>query len=304
MEHVLKAQQFNRKLIAQVFDVAEEMEKVVARGGTEELRGKIMGSLFYAVSTRTRLSFEAAMHRLGGSVISTEHPDLFSDFVSSSHFEDTISVVNQYADVIVLRHTDPEMAKRAAAVSSIPVINAGGGDQHPTQALLDLYTIYRAIDGLDGVTVVLMGDLANSGTGRSLCYFLAKYSGVKLWLVSPKELAMKDDIVDYLGRNGVRFKLVHSPGPELEEALRTADVVYQTDLPLKFKPSDGPPRKAFRIDRKMLDLMGPRAIIMHPLPRVDSITPDVDKDPRAHYFQQISNGLYIRMALLQMLLAA
>ena len=121
---------------------------------------------------------------------------------------------------------------------------------------MGLYTIYRAIDGLDGVTVVLMGNLTNSGTGRSLCYFLAKYTGVKLCLVSPKELAMRDDIVDYLGRNGVGFKSIHSPGAELEEALRTADVVYQTDLPLKFKPSEGPPRKAFRIDRKMLDLRG------------------------------------------------
>jgi aspartate carbamoyltransferase catalytic subunit len=279
MKHVLKAQQFNRKLIAQVFDFAEEMERVVAAGGSEEFRGKIMGSLFYAVSTRTRLSFEAAMHRLGGSVISTEHPDLFSDFVSSSHFEDTISVVNQYADVIVLRHTDPGMAKRAAAVSSIPVINAGGGDQHPTQALLDLYTIYRAVDGLDGVTVVLMGDLANTGTGRSLCYFLAKYSGVKLCLVSPKELAMRDDIVDYLGRNGVGFKLIHSPGAELEEALRTADVVNQIDLPLKFTPSEGPPRKGLRVDRKMLDLMGPRAIIMHPLHRVVTLPRTSTKIP-------------------------
>ena len=145
---------------------------------------------------------------------------------------------------------------------------------------MDRYTICRAIDGLDGVTVVLMGDLANSGTGRSLCYFLAKYSGVKLCLVSQKELAMRDDIVDCLGRNRAGFKLIHSPGAELEEALR----------------------KAFRIDRKMLDLMGPRVIIM-PLPRIDSITPDVDKDPRAHYFQQISNGLYIQIALLQMLVA-
>ncbi|MDA0264836.1 MAG: aspartate carbamoyltransferase [Chloroflexi bacterium] len=303
MEHVLRAQQFDKKLIARVFDAAEEMETVVARGGSEELRGRIMASLFYAVSTRTRLSFESAMHRLGGSVISTENPQSFSDFASSGHFEDTISMVNQYADLIVLRHRDSGLVYRAADVSSIPVINAGGGEQHPTQALLDLYTIYRAIDGIDGVSVVLMGDLAHSGASRSLCYFLAKYSGIKLWLVSPKELALGEDLLGYLGRHEVRWEVISGPGPELDEALKKADVVYQTDLPQGHVPlQGGPPRQAFRIDTGMMRHIRERAIIMHPFPRVDSITPEVDSDPRAHYFQQISNGLFIRMALLQMLL--
>lgn len=306
MEHVLRAQQFDKKRIAQVFDAAEEMEKVVARGGSEELRGRIMASLFYAVSTRTRLSFESAMHRLGGSVISTENPQSFSDFAASfnsvGHFEDTISMVNQYADLIVLRHPDSNLVYRASGVSSIPVINAGGGDQHPTQALLDLYTIYRAIDGIDGVSVVLMGDLANSGASRSLCYFLAKYSGIKLWLVSPKELPLGKDLLEYLGRHDVKVQEIHGPGPDLDEALRQSGVIYQTDLPQDYKPAlNGPTREAFRIDPAMLRLIRERAIIMHPFPRVDSIAPEVDSDPRAHYFQQISNGLSIRMALLQML---
>jgi aspartate carbamoyltransferase catalytic subunit len=307
MEHVLRAQQFDKKLIAQVFDAAEEMEKVVALGGSEDLRGRIMASLFYAVSTRTRLSFESAMHRLGGSVISTENPQSFSDFdpsfASLGHFEDTISMVNQYADLIVLRHPDSELVYRAAEVSSIPVVNAGGGEQHPTQALLDLYTIYRAIDGIDGVSVVLMGDLTHSGASRSLCYFLAKYSGIKLWLVSPKELPLGQDLLEYLGRHEVRFQEIHGPGPELNDALKQASVIYQTDIPQDYTPSEnGPSRQAFRIDPEMLRLVRQRAIIMHPFPRIDSIAPEVDSDPRAHYFQQISNGLFIRMALLQILL--
>ena len=306
MEHVLRAQQFDKKLIAQVFDVADEMERVVARGGSEELRGRIMASLFYAVSTRTRLSFESAMHRLGGSVISTENPMFFSDFASSfnsaGHFADTISMVNQYADLIVLRHPDSDLAYRASDVSSIPVINAGGGDQHPTQALLDLYTIYRAIGGIDGVSVVMMGDLANSGASRSLCYFLAKYSGIKLWLVSPKELPLGKDLLEYLRRHDVKFQEIHEPGPDLDEALRLSGVIYQTDLPQDYQPThNGPVRGAFRIGPEMLRVIRERAIIMHPFPRVDSISPEVDSDPRAHYFQQISNGLSIRMALLQML---
>lgn len=286
-----------------MFDGAENMETVVAKGGSEELRGRIMASLFYAVSTRTRLSFESAMHRLGGHVISTENPQSFSDFASSGHFEDTITMVNQYSDLIMLRHPDSDLVSSAAGVSSIPVVNAGGGDQHPTQALLDLYTVYRAIDGIDGVSVVVMGDLSHSGASRSLCYFLAKYSGVRLWLVSPNELTLGQDLLEYLDRHDVRYQEIHGPGSEFDYALKQAAVIYQTDLPHDYQPEEkGPSRQAFRIDPQMMRLIRERAIIMHPFPRVDSIAPEVDSDPRAHYFQQISNGLCFRMALLQMLL--
>ena len=304
MMHVLEAQQFNKKLIVQVFERAEGMERLMESGGSDLLRGKIMGTVFYSISTRTRLSFEAAMLRLGGRVVSTEHPEAFSDSALGSSLEDTIRMVSRYADVIVLRHPEVGSAERAAQVSSVPVINAGGGGQHPTQALLDLYTIYRAQDGIDGVSVLVMGDLANSRTGRSLCYFLAKYAGVKLWLVSPEELAMGQDIMDYLERHEVPFWEIHGPGDALEEALRKAEIVYQTDLPRRFNyGNQGLSRQAFCINRDMLSLMRNNAIIMHPFPRIDGIAPEVDNDPRAHYFQQITNGLYIRMALLQMLLA-
>jgi len=204
--------------------------------------------------------------------------------------------------LIVLRHPDSNLVYRASGVSSVPVINAGGGSQHPTQALLDLYTIYRSIDGIDGVAVVMMGDLANSGASRSLCYFLAKYSGIKLWLVSPKELPLGNDLLEYLVRHDVRVQQIHGPGVELDDALKQAGVIYQTDLPQDYQPAEGgPSRQAFRIDPDMMQLIRERTIIMHPFPRVDSIAPEVDSDPRAHYFQQISNGLFVRMALLQML---
>ena len=304
MRHVLEAQQFNKKLIAQVFDTAERMEEVVKSGGNDFLRGKVMASVFYTISTRTRLSFEAAMLRLGGRVISTEHPEAFSDIAFASNLEDTIRMVDRYADVIVLRHPEQGSTERAAHVSRVPVINAGGGGQHPTQALLDLYTIYRAQDGIDGVSVLVMGNLANSRTGRSLCYLLAKYSGVKLWLVSPKELSMHQDIIEYLERHQVSYTQIHGPGDALEEALQRVEVVYQTDLPRDFDYGPtGLSRQAFCINMDMLGLMRKHAIIMHPFPRMDGIAPEVDTDPRAHYFQQITNGLYVRMALLQMLLA-
>jgi len=208
------------------------MENVAKAGGNEELRGKILGTLFYSISTRTRLSFEAAMLRLGGSIVSTEHPQSFSAAAYGGSLEDTIRMAGAYADVLVLHHPEKGAAHRAAAISPIPIINAGdGGGQDPTQALLDLYTIYRAIGGIEGVSVVVMGDLSNSRTIRSLCYFLAKYSGVRIWMVAPKELAMGQDIIDYLKRHQVMFTQLDGPVKEHLDVLQRADVVYQTDLP-------------------------------------------------------------------------
>ena len=146
----------------------------------------------------------------------------------------------------MLRHPNSSLVYRASEVSSIPVRNAGGGDQHPTQALLDLDNIYRAKDGIDGVSVVLMGDLAHSGASWSLCYFLAKYSGIKQWLVSPKELPLGEDLLEYLGRHEVKFQEIHGPGSELDDALKQAGVIYQTDLPQDYQPTgNGPTRQAF-----------------------------------------------------------
>jgi aspartate carbamoyltransferase catalytic subunit len=298
MKHVLEAQQFNKRAITELFDVAERMEEVVAKGGNDDLRGKIMATLFYSISTRTRLSFESAMHRLGGSVISTEHPQLFSDVAGGSSLEDSIRMVGSYADVVVLRHPEEGAAQRAAAVAGVSVINAGdGGGQHPTQALLDLYTIHRAIGGIDGASVVVMGDLANSQTVRSLCYFLGKYTGIKLSLASPSEFAMHPDIIEYLQRHNVPVTEVFDPTQELTHAIEQADVVYQTELP---QGADAPP--PFVVNKQLLGHMKQRAIIMHPFPRRAGIAPEVDDDPRAFYFQQIKNGLFIRMALLKSLL--
>ena len=307
MRHIVEAQQFDKRLITQIFREAERMEEVVAAGGSQELRGKIMGALFYTVSTRTRLSFEAAMLRLGGQVISTEHPQNFSDAALGGSLEDTVRMINSYADVLVLRHPEEGSAQRAAAVSQIPVINAGdGGGQHPTQALLDLYTIARAHDGVDGAAVLVMGDLANSRTARSLCYFLGKYAGIRLWLVAPPARAVRRDIVDYLERHDVRVAEIHGPGAALDEAIAQAHVVYQTDLPpspAARDATDEPPREAFAITADVVARMRERAIIMHPFPRDAAIAREVDSDRRALYFQQIKNGLYVRMALLRMLFA-
>jgi len=259
--------------------------------------------VFYEPSTRTRLSFESAMMRLGGRVISTENAREFSSAAKGETLEDTIRIVDGYADVIVLRHYESGAAERAARVSSVPIINAGDGPgQHPTQALLDLYTIEKELGHVDGISIAMVGDLANGRTVRSLCYLLAKYKDVKMYFVAPDVVRMRDDIKEYLKRHRIPFY----EEEDLKEVASKVDVIYQTRIQ-KERFGDRiedyeRARGVYIINHEILDAMKPDAIIMHPLPRVDEIAPEVDEDPRAAYFRQAQNGLYIRMALLKMVL--
>ena len=302
--HVLEAQQFDLDLIDDIFSTAQEMEQVVQHYGSNILNRRVMATLFYEPSTRTRLSFESAMTRLGGAVITTESAQEFSSAAKGETLEDTIRVVAGYSDVIVLRHCESGASNRAAAVAGIPVINAGdGAGQHPTQALLDLFTIQREIGRLKKITIALVGDLANGRTVRSLCYLLAKYEGVKMYFVAPEIVRMKDDIKEYLQRHQVLFEEVE----DLHEVARQADVVYQTRIQKeRFGDRTGEYEQArgkYIVDHSVMDCMQEHAVVMHPLPRVDEIDPEVDADPRAAYFRQAHNGLYVRMALLRMILA-
>lgn len=206
LSHIIRAQQFNRDILAEVFSVAKEMEEIVKQGGSDLLQRKIMATVFYEPSTRTRLSFESAMRKLGGEVITTENAREFSSAAKGETLEDTVRIVDSYADVIVLRHYESGAAERAAKVSSVPIINAGDGPgQHPTQALLDLYTIEKEIGHLVGLSIAMVGDLANGRTVRSLCYLLAKYNDVKIYFVAPEVVRMKEDIKDYLTEHNVTF---------------------------------------------------------------------------------------------------
>jgi aspartate carbamoyltransferase catalytic subunit len=298
LHHVVEAQAFNRGMLEEMFACAQAMETVVAAGGSKLLDGKIMASLFYEESTRTRFSFESAMLRLGGHVISTENARQFSSVSKGETLEDTIRILNGYADVIVMRHYEMGSARRAADVSAVPVINAGDGTgQHPTQAFLDLYTIQKELGHIDGIAIAVVGDLANGRTVRSLCYLLAKYRDVRVYMVAPDVVRMGEDIKGYLVRHDVWFREVSDLGAIAPEV----DVVYQTRIQKeRFADPDQyqAARGVYIVDRPLLDRMKPNAIVMHPLPRVDEITPDVDSDPRAAYFRQAQNGLYIRMALL------
>ncbi|XP_028783835.1 aspartate carbamoyltransferase 3, chloroplastic [Neltuma alba] len=304
LDDVIEAQQFDRDTLNDIFQVAREMENIEKNSpGSQLLKGHLMATLFYEPSTRTRLSFESAMKRLGGEVLTTENAREFSSAAKGETLEDTIRTVEGYSDIIVMRHFESGAARRAAATAGIPIINAGDGPgQHPTQALLDVYTIEREIGKLDGIKVGLVGDLANGRTVRSLAYLLAKYNDVKIYFVSPDVVKMKDDIKSYLTSMGVKWE----ESADLMEVASECDVVYQTRIQKErfgeridlYEEARG----KYIINKDVLGVMKQHAVVMHPLPRLDEITVDVDSDPRAAYFRQAKNGLYIRMALLKLLL--
>ncbi len=304
LHHVIEAQQFDLPMIHHLFEVAAEMEKLVARGGTDEYRHRLMATLFYEPSTRTRFSFEAAMHRLGGRVISTENAAEFSSVAKGETLEDTIRIMNGYVDVIVLRHSEVGTAKRAAAVSRVPIINAGDGvGQHPSQALLDLYTIHKEIGSIDGLKIAMVGDLAQGRTVRSLAYLLSKFKDTRMYFVAPPLLKMKEDILEHLRERGSWF----TEETTLDRVLPEVDVVYQTRVQKeRFGDRIGDYescRGIYIINQDSLRLMKSNAIIMHPLPRLEEIAMEVDQDRRAAYFRQAQNGLFVRMALLTVLLS-
>lgn len=304
LEDVIEAQQFNKEILSGIFEVAQQMEIIEKDpAGGQVLRGYLMATLFYEPSTRTRLSFESAMKRLGGEVLTTENAREFSSVAKGETLEDTIRTVEGYSDIIVMRHFESGAARKAADVANIPIINAGDGPgQHPTQALLDIYTIQREIGRLTDIKVGLVGDLANGRTVRSLAYLLAKYNNVKIYFVAPDVVKMKDDIKDYLTSKGVDWE----ESSDLMEVASKCDVVYQTRIQRErfgtridlYNEAHG----KYIIDKNVMNVLQEHAVVMHPLPRLDEITVDVDSDPRAAYFRQAKNGLYIRMALLKLLL--
>jgi len=302
LKHVIESQQFSRSLLEELFVQTDEIKREAHRF-SGRLNGRVMAALFYEPSTRTRLSFEAAMLRLGGQTMGTDNAREFSSAAKGETLEDTIRIVSGYADVIVMRHNEEGAAKRAAAVSTVPIINAGDGPgQHPTQALLDLYTIREELRRIDGIRIAMVGDLANGRTVRSLTYLLSKFKDMKIWFVAPPQVAMREDLKAHLTEHNVPWIETE----DLDAVLPEVDVVYQTRIqkerfadPAAYQALKG----IYRIDNRALGLMRKYAIVMHPLPRVDEIAPEVDADPRAAYFRQAHNGLQIRMALLDRLLS-
>lgn len=298
IRHIIHSKHITRAEVDKLFKIASKLEK----GNKSPLKGKVMASLFYEPSTRTRFSFESAMVRLGGHVLTTENGKEFSSAAKGETLEDSIKVMNHYADVIVMRHYEQGAAERAGNVSNVPVINAGDGPgQHPTQALLDLYTIYRELGKIDGIKIAMVGDLKHGRTVRSLALMLGKYKGVEIIFVSPKELKMGEDIKEYLHEHNITF----SEETDLEKIIGSVDVLYQTRVqkerftdPKMYEKCKG----KYILTLKHAEMMKQNAIIMHPLPRIDEIHPEVDASHHAKYFDQARYGVLMRMALLMFVL--
>ncbi len=298
---IISVKQFNREDLEYIFAVAHEMRNMVERVGTFDLlKGKILANLFYEPSTRTSSSFTAAMERLGGSVIPINEVK-YSSVTKGETLADTVHTLECYADVIVLRHPETGSAAIAARAARKPVINAGDGiGEHPTQALLDALTIREELGHLDGLTVTMLGDLKNGRTVHSLARLLSLYK-VVINYVSPDILRMPPEIISELRSKN----LEQSEHADLEKILPDTDVLYVTRVqkerfedPEVYEKVKG----AYVIDGAIMKAAKARMIVMHPLPRVTEISMDFDEDPRAAYFRQMEYGLYVRMALLAMVL--
>lgn len=302
--HIIESKTMDRAALQRLFDMAATMEPIANTGGSLIRSDKIMCSLFFEASTRTRLSFESAMYRLGGRVIGTENAAAFSSAIKGETLEDTIRVVSGYCDLIVLRHTEVGAAHRAAQVAGVPVINAGDGSgEHPTQALLDLYTIQKERGAIDGIHIAMIGDLTYGRTVHSLSYLLANYNDIRITFIAPPNARIPESVKHYLDAKGV----VYEETGDLVSAASQADVFYQTRIQKERFPSLEQYELAagkYIIDRPLLERMQPDALILHPLPRAGEIETDVDEDRRAAYFRQAQNGLYIRMALINQCLGA
>lgn len=295
---IISIQDFTKQELTQLLQFSKSMEPK-AITGTNNLKGKVLATLFYEPSTRTRLSFEAAMQKQGGATIGFTQPQEAS-IKKGENLSDTIRTVENYADVIALRHPLEGAAKLAAEISEKPIINAGtGAEEHPTQAFTDLYTIQKEKGRIDDLKIALIGDLRYGRTVHSLAYALMNYN-VELYLISPETLRMQNSVL-----KKIKNKINVIDDVNLEKAIPEIDVLYVTRIQKERFPDQAEYAKlkgAYKIDKKTVENAKKSMIILHPLPRVDEIAPEVDKTPHARYFQQAWNGLVVRMALLSMVL--
>ena len=297
---IISIKDFSKDEINHVFKIAKAMEQL-AEKGSEMLQGKILATLFFEASTRTRLSFESAMHRLGGATIGFAEAEIAS-VKKGENLADTIRTVDNYADVIALRHPLEGAARLAAEFSKVPIINGGSGaEEHPTQALLDLYTMVKEKGGIEGLKVALVGDLRYGRTVHSLAYALSLYK-IELYLVSPETLRMRREVLQT-----IKERIPVTEKTSLEKIVPMVDILYMTRIqkerfpdPVEYAKVKG----SYRIDLETLKEAKKDLTILHPLPRVDEIATEVDNTPYARYFQQVRNGIVVRMALLALILGA
>lgn len=299
---IISTKDFSRADFEHIFATAEKLEPLMAEKRVSNLlQGNTLAALFFEPSTRTRLSFEVAMKKLGGEVIGFVGPEA-SSVAKGESLADTVKTVELYSDVIVLRHPQINSAKLAAECVEIPVINAGDGfNQHPTQAMLDLYTIKKEKGKIDGLSVALVGDLKHGRTIHSLAYGLARYN-THVYFVSPPQLRMPEGIKADLDALGASYEEVIN----LSDVISALDVIYIIRIQKERfeKPAEYEKVKnAYRLGLFDLEEAKGDMIILHPFPRVDELSPEIDKTPHAKYFDQMRNGVIIRMALLALILS-
>ncbi len=301
--HVVLSQQFDRQHLEQLFKLTAILKEQVPKGTIKDwLQGTILAAIFYEASTRTRLSFETAALRLGAQVVSSENAKEFSSAIKGETLEDTARIMSSYADVMVLRHSDDDAAIRIAKVPGcIPILNGGSGmGQHPTQSLLDVFTIYEHFGYVDGLKVAIVGDLLHGRTVRSLAYLLSKFNDVEIFFIAPPICQISFDIKEHLDEKGIKWHETE----DFRQVAREVDVIYMTRYQLERTSS--PEEKdqlmeashSHRMNTEVANSMKSKAIILHPLPRIEEIRWNVDNNPRAKYFLQAANGVHVRMALL------
>jgi aspartate carbamoyltransferase catalytic subunit len=297
---IVSIQDFSREEINYILEKSQAMEPLATRG-SDMLKGKILATLFFEPSTRTRLSFEAAMLKLGGSTIGFADAEIAS-VRKGENLADTIRTVENYANVIALRHPLEGAAKLAAEFSKVPILNGGtGAEEHPTQALMDLYTIKKEKEKIDGLKIALLGDLRYGRTVHSLAYALSLYD-IELYLISPESLRMRREVI-----RAVKNRISIFEDKSLEQIIPQIDVLYVTRIQKERFPDPAEYVKVkgiYRISLETLRNARKDLILLHPLPRLDEIAPEVDSKPQARYFQQVWNGIVVRMALLALVLGA
>lgn len=297
---IISIRDFSREEIDYVLQIAGAMEPIATKG-SDILKGKILATLFFEPSTRTRLSFEAAMHKLGGSTIGFAEAEIAS-VRKGENLADTVRTVENYADVIALRHPLEGAARLAAEFAEVPIINGGSGaEEHPTQALLDLYTLMKEKGKIDGLKIALVGDLRYGRTVHSLAYALSNYN-VELYLVSPESLKMWCEVLE-----AIKEKIPVKEEASLEKIVPLVDVLYVTRIQKERFPDPAEYIKvkgSYRISLETLSKAKKDLIVLHPLPRADEISAEVDRTSHARYFQQVWNGIVTRMALLALILGA
>ena len=293
MKHVLSSDQYNKESLEELFNLTDKV-KNNPKAYAQSLNDKIIAIMFYEPSTRTRLSFETAALKLGAKIITTENAAEFSSSAKGETIQDTVKVIAGYADAMVIRHRSDTSAVEAASVNKIPILNAGAGKgEHPTQALLDLYTIREKKGKIDGVKVAILGDLLYGRTIHSLIKLLSLYDNIEIYGLSKEAFSLPQEYIDMLRKRGIEYKKCNS----FDELPKDLDIIYHTRIQAeRFEGDFG--KEEFIINKKVLDTFSKDTILLHPLPRVIEISTDVDDDPRACYFEQAHNGLYVRMALL------